>query len=76
MGISKEMTVAINAFPGDKVWVRNYRRDGYQEFGKVIETTVNVDNSVRYSVKYRIQLERKSKTGRPLFLYVGNDGIL
>ena len=69
-----KLTIFYKAQVGDTVDVRNYRRRGLYENATVNDITVRIygkGSKREYHVRYDVTLTRKSKTCKPLTLYVG-----
>lgn len=61
---------------GERVDVENYRsRLAPLERGRVVGMAYENNFGGGFSWSYRVRLERESRTGRPIFLHVGDDKI-
>jgi len=77
-----KLNVEIKVKAGDDCIAKNYRsKFGQWENGTVTHVTVEITNELKYSVHYRVRLDRvieypnKPWKNHHLFLTVGNDKI-
>ena len=71
-----ETIVEHKARVGFEVLVCNYRRTNDQwEIGIVTRVEVDIDENYDYRVSYTVRLHRKSESGGPLKVCVGEDQI-
>jgi len=68
-------TIQLKAEIDDRVAVRNYRRSGLWEEGRLERVEVCWWLSPIPSISYTVHLDRASDAGNPIRLYVNGDAI-
>lgn len=72
----EKITIHLVCLEGDRALALNYlKKPAVWESGKVLDVDVKVYPDRRTSPTYRVVLDRRSSTGKLIFIYVGDDRI-
>lgn len=69
-----KLVINYKANDGDLVNALN-NRTGLYESGKVIHVEVTIQAANKYYISYRVLLDRQSKSGNNIFVYVSDSNV-